>query len=70
MPGSEPGCRITHIKMTTDPPAAPPPDEGLRRKLKWAFVVLILTVLFAVLVVEFTLRWFDRYRVKPREGSI
>jgi hypothetical protein len=44
--------------MATDPPEAPPPDEGLRRMLKWVFVVLILTVLFAVLVVEFTLRWF------------
>jgi hypothetical protein len=44
--------------MATDPPEAPAPDEGLRRMLKWVFVVLILTVLFAVLVVEFTLRWF------------
>jgi hypothetical protein len=44
--------------MATDPPEASPADEGLRRMLKWVFVVLILTVLFAVLVVELTLRWF------------
>jgi hypothetical protein len=42
--------------MATDTP--PPADEGLRRLLKWVFVALILTVLFAVLVVEVTLRWF------------
>jgi hypothetical protein len=38
----------------------PPPDadEGLRRMLKWVFVVLVLTVLFALLAVEFTIRWF------------
>jgi hypothetical protein len=44
--------------MPTDPPQAPVADEGLRRMLKWVFVVLILTVLFAVVVVELTLRWF------------
>jgi len=26
--------------------------------LKWVFVVLVLTVLFALLAVEFTIRWF------------
>jgi hypothetical protein len=45
--------------MTTDPPEAPPADDGLRRMLKWVFVVLILTVLFAVVVVEVTLRWLS-----------
>jgi hypothetical protein len=39
-------------------PGPPPPDEGLRRMLKWVFIVLILTVLFAFLVVELTMRWF------------
>jgi hypothetical protein len=33
-------------------------DEGLRRMLTWVFVVLVLTVLFALLAVEFTIRWF------------
>jgi hypothetical protein len=33
-------------------------DTGLRRMLIWVFGALIVTVLFAVLVVEFTLRWF------------
>jgi hypothetical protein len=45
--------------MATDPPEAPPADDGLRRMLKWVFVVLVLTVLFAVVVVEFTLRWLS-----------
>jgi hypothetical protein len=45
--------------MATDPPEAPAADEGLRRMLKWVFVVLIVTVLFALVVVEFTLRWFS-----------
>ena len=33
-------------------------DSGLRRMLIWVFGALIVTVLFAILVVEFTLRWF------------
>ncbi len=33
-------------------------DPGLRRMLKWVFAALILTVLFAIAVVEVTLRWF------------
>lgn len=39
-----------HNKSQTDP--------GLRRVMKWVFGALVLTVLLAVLVVEFTLRWF------------
>jgi hypothetical protein len=39
-------------------PERPPADEGLRRMLKWVFVVLILTIIFALVVVEVTLRWF------------
>lgn len=45
--------------MATDQPDTPGSDEGLRRMLKWVFVVLIVTVLFAVVVVEVTLRWFS-----------
>jgi len=37
---------------------APGVDPGLRRMLKWVFGALILTVIFAILVVEVTLRWF------------
>ena len=37
---------------------APGSDPDLRRLLKWVFGALILTVLFAILVVEVTLRWF------------
>ena len=33
-------------------------DPGLRRMMKWVFGALVLTVLLAILVVEFTLRWF------------
>jgi hypothetical protein len=41
-------------------PRGPEPaiDPDLRRMLKWVFGALILTVLFAILVVEITLRWF------------
>ena len=39
-------------------PPPPEADEGLRRMLKWVFVVLVLTVVFALLAVEFTIRWF------------
>jgi hypothetical protein len=45
--------------MATDPPDPPIPDHGLRRMLTWVFVVFVVTVLFAVLVVEFTLRWLS-----------
>lgn len=45
--------------MGADPPDAPGTDAGLRRMLTWVFAVLILTVLFAVVVVELTLRWFS-----------
>jgi hypothetical protein len=42
-----------------DSPASPPDaDPGLRRMLTLVFAALILTVLFAVLVVELTVRWF------------
>jgi hypothetical protein len=33
-------------------------DTGLRRMLTWVFAALAATVLFAVVVVELTLRWF------------
>jgi hypothetical protein len=36
----------------------PPADTGLRRLMIWVFGALILTVLFAILVVEVTLRYF------------
>ncbi len=36
-----------------------PPDEGLRRMLKLVFVVLVLTVVFAMVVVWLTIRWLS-----------
>lgn len=50
--------------MTTKSPQAPPPDSaaadnGLRRMLKWVFVALVLTVLFAMVVVALTIRWLS-----------
>lgn len=33
-------------------------DKGLRKLLTWVFTALVVTVLFAILVVELTLRWF------------
>ena len=44
--------------MAEDLPNQPQADPGLRRVMKWVFAALVLTVLLAVLVVEFTLRWF------------
>lgn len=47
--------------MTADKQTNPPPesdDSGLRRMMIWVFGALILTVVAAILVVEFTLRWF------------
>jgi hypothetical protein len=44
--------------MATDPPD-PSADKGLRRMLTWVFVALILTVLFAFVVVELTVKWFS-----------
>jgi hypothetical protein len=48
-----------------DPQAEPGPggpeprtDPDFRRMLTWVFAALLLTVLFAILVVEITLRWF------------
>ena len=32
-------------------------DPSLRRVMKWVFAALIATVVLAILVVEFTLRW-------------
>ena len=36
----------------------PSADTGLRRLMIWVFGALIVTVVFAILVVEFTLRYF------------
>jgi hypothetical protein len=33
-------------------------DSGLRRMMLWVFGALLVTVVAAILVVEFTLRWF------------
>ncbi len=41
------------------PDSAGPPDKGLSLMLKWVFLVFVLTVLFAVAVVELTIRWFS-----------
>jgi hypothetical protein len=37
----------------------PQPDPGLRRMLTWVFGVLIATVVFAMIVVGLTIRWFS-----------
>jgi hypothetical protein len=49
----------TSDQISRTPAQSPPPDQGLRRMLTWVFAALGLTVLFAILVVELTLRWFD-----------
>lgn len=45
--------------MTDKDQTSPESDPGLRRLLTWVFVVLIVTLLFAAVVVELTLRWLD-----------
>ena len=35
-----------------------PADTGLRKMMLWVFGALLVTVVAAILVVEFTLRWF------------
>ena len=35
-------------------------DPGLRRMITWVIVALIATVALAVIVVELTMRWFNR----------
>jgi hypothetical protein len=49
----------TSNQKSRTPAPSPRPDQGLRRMLTWVFVALGLTVLFAILVVELTLRWLD-----------
>lgn len=41
------------------PDSAGSPDKGLGLMLKWVLLVFVLTVLFAVAVVELTFRWFS-----------
>jgi hypothetical protein len=40
---------------TSDPPRRPS-DPGLRRMFTWVFIALVVVVLLAIVVVEFTLR--------------
>lgn len=35
-------------------------DPGLRRMIKWVAIAFIATVVFAMLVVELMLRWFNQ----------
>jgi hypothetical protein len=44
--------------MTGSPEQNGPPDRGLNTMLKWVFGALIISVLFGIIVVELTLRWF------------
>ena len=41
-----------------EPSETPHPDPGLRRMLKWVLIAFVVVVVVAVLVVEFTMRWF------------
>jgi hypothetical protein len=49
---------IASRDASDDPQQRPSTDRGLRIMLKWVFGALILTVLFGMLVVELTMRWF------------
>lgn len=45
--------------MTTDQHPPPGEDQGLRRMLFWVFVVLVVTVVFAMVAVGLTIRWLS-----------
>lgn len=49
---------MSKLAMADEPQNQSQADPGLRRMMKWVFGALVLTVLLAVLVVEFTLHWF------------
>jgi hypothetical protein len=51
--------RAAERANTADSGVGPRLDPGLRRLMKWVFGALVLTVIFAILVVELTLRWFN-----------
>jgi hypothetical protein len=44
--------------MQDDQPQGSEADQGLRRMITWVAVALVLTLLFAAVVVELTVRWF------------
>jgi hypothetical protein len=46
--------------MTEENSSSSNGDPGLRRMLKWVAIVLVVTLVFAVLVVEITVRWFNQ----------
>jgi hypothetical protein len=46
--------------MTEHDKASPDTDAGLRRVMTWVIVALIATVALAIVVVEITMRWFNR----------
>lgn len=46
--------------MTEENASSSNDDPGLRRMLTWVAVALIATVVFAMLVVELMLRWFNQ----------
>jgi len=40
--------------------ASPDDDPGLRRVIKWVIIAFIATLALALVVVEITMRWFNR----------
>jgi len=45
----------------TEHPTPEEPDTGLRLMLKWVLIAFVAVVLLAILVVEFTMRWFGSH---------
>lgn len=46
--------------MTEQEKAPPIVDTGLRRMMKWVIVAFVATLALAIVVVEITMRWFNR----------
>jgi hypothetical protein len=58
LPGTEELTMANEMPDQQTDPQPEPADSGLRRMMLWVFGALLVTVVAAILVVEFTLRWF------------
>jgi hypothetical protein len=46
--------------MTEHEKVSPSGDPGLRRMMTWVLVAFVATLALAIVVVEITMRWFNR----------
>jgi hypothetical protein len=53
-------CCESSYSMTEHEQVPASSDPGLRRVMKWVIVALVATLALAIVVVEITMRWFNR----------